>query len=310
MVWGQIASAAVGIGSQLIKGKSETPETAPALGAGSGNLTDKRPPLEPLTKPTGPKPFKERAGQFLGKINEKLETTSGKLATGVADQFLGDYRTRRNNKNRYKDLKSEGLTAQEIAGGSSGGSINASGNTLGSGPIVQAKSQQDFQAKENQKQRDHEIQKTQLQTQAPLGQLKLSQVMQPNLINKIDTDINHARKQMKKIDFDMKVHFPTKYLSMGTENILATIAGARMGLSVEEITGMVKLGPGKYKQLEKLYNEIQTIMSRSRRELKGTFDIIKELSSYSFMAIPSPKSLGVNPQILNPKSPSFGRIWK
>lgn len=297
-MWGQIASAVVSAGGEVLGGQANK-----ALDGGAdnsegglrqspgfhnaGNATDKR--------------------GFLTKTNNFLGTQVGGIAKDVAGSFLGDYRQRRNSRNRFKDLRSEGLTAPEIAGSSGGGAVQAQGNTLGSGPMVQAQSQRNFQADQAQKDRDARQKIVETQVGPPRRQVAVKEKMMYWELEKIAVEIMRTQKQMDKTDFDMRVHFPTKFATMAPENILASVIAAKTGVNLEALLSGQKVTPDQAKRMEELYQLTQVVLSKTRREMKGTFDIIKEIAKYSFDNIPSSR---LNNEMFNPLTPSFGRLWK
>lgn len=167
MAAAMLGSAAIGatgqIASSVLGGGSAAPGQTPGFHT-SGNAQNstndiRQAPMESLGELRKP--------GMLARTNNFLGTQVGGIAKDVAGGFLGDYRQRRNSRNRFKDLKSEGLTAPEIAGSSGGGAVQSQGNTLGAGPMVQAQSQRDFVASENQKNRDLEKYKVDKQTDIP-----------------------------------------------------------------------------------------------------------------------------------------------
>lgn len=291
---GSIASTALGGEG----GAAQTPGFHTSGNVGAKDGFTERPALpEPLYKGEPPK-----NKSILSRTNNFLGSEVGHIAKGVGGSLLGDFRQRRNSRNRFKDLKDEGLTAQEIAGSSGGGSVQAQGNTLGSGPQVQAASQQNFVAAENQKQRDHEIQKTKIQQEVPQRQVKVSETMAYWQQEKIAVEIMQTMKQMDKVDFDMRVHFPTKFASMAPENMLASVIAAKTGVDMTALLGGMAVTPEQSKAMNEMFELTQTVLARSRREFRGTFDLIKEISAYIFDNSPSlmgplQKLKGVMPEL-------------
>ncbi len=277
-IWAPLIAAGAQLGSAAIKSESnkDTTEALGELGGDlqtpgfhkSGNVTDQR--------------------GFLGKANNFLGSEVGSIVKGVGSQFLGDFRQRRANKNRFSDLKDEGLTAQEIAGGSSGGSVQAQGNTLGSGPMRQAQNQQAFQSSENAKQRAHELRKIEASKEVPRRQVSLSENIQPVQIQKLHRDMAHTLKQMEQIDFNMDTAFPMKFATMAPENMLAAVVAARSGVDMEALLRGRKVTAQQSQAMDDMFEMTQIVLAKGRRELKGTMDVVKAVSAYSFDNFPTP----------------------
>lgn len=226
-----------------------------------------------------------------GPIDRFLGTPKGVLGTQVAGQFLGDYRQRRNSRNRFKDLKNEGLTPQEIAGSSGGGAVQATGNTLGSGPQQQAAHQQAFQADQADKERKNRLDVERLR-QGPKAaasrQVSLAENIQPVQIQKLHRDMAHTLKQMEQIDFNMETAFPMKFATMAPENMLAAVVAARSGVDMEALLRGRKVTPEQRQAMDEMFEMTQVVLAKTRRELRGTMDVIKEVAAYSFDNVPKP----------------------
>lgn len=262
MAWfAAAAAAAASLGSAYMNSQSGEKETEPYMGNSSGNVTDQRPPI-PETQ--------EKETSMLGKTNKFLTTPVGDLTAKIGGQFLGDYRTRRANKNRYKDLKSEGLTAQEIAGGSSGGSIQSSGNTLGSGPSQLAKSQQDFQAGQAQLDRDAK-QKIAETTSAPAK----SQANTAIERLRMDESVNYAKidqitETTRKLNLENSNFWSKLAAQMGPENIKASLAMYKHGIDFKTMLQALDLpSPEDAKKLELIFDQLHKGNSLIRREYEG-----------------------------------------
>jgi len=247
---GTIASQA---GNLLPGGGKEAPITSGGY-VTSGNKTDTR--QEPITDPDGPKSFMEKTNNFLG-------SDTGRLATNIGGQFLSDFRQRRNSRNRFDDLKEEGLTATEIAGGGGGaGGVQAQGTTLGSGPATTAKNQQDFMADQAEAERDNKIKIAQIQSGPAYEQayLKGSQVELEKLL--FGPKLEQAKQQVKILESEAIIRkieaqdfYDILYSKMSQQNMIAAMAAKANGIpakrilsseggpaTAEEIKAMTKAG--------------------------------------------------------------------
>lgn len=184
-------------------------------------------PNEPATDPEGPKSKWEKVNQLMG-------SDVGKFATDVAGGFISDYRQQRNSKKNFKRLKNEGLTPVEIAG-SSGGTVNAQGNTLGSGPSVQAKSQQDFQADQAQKERDNKVKVAEIGARAPGRQAGVSEARGGREQGKFQLELEKLREEIRRKKLDRINLWPMKLATMGRDNVMAAVAMFNSGLKPQRI---------------------------------------------------------------------------
>lgn len=301
-----LGAAALGVGSSLLQNKSGAPEQS--LGSNtSGNVTDTRPPPFP-------------------RANDFLSTQTGSVVKGVASQFLGDYRQRRANKNRFSDLKDEGLTPQEIMGGG-GGAVQAQGNTLGSGPMVQAQTQRDFQSSENAKQRAHEIEKTKLQTQPAHRQATVSEGkfgldlnLHPKVMQKLYADVEKLEVQIKRANIDIENIWPLRFSAMSPTNGMFSLAAFARGIDLKRVLqSKGDITEEEWEQTITLYNDFIKITSGTSNNLLGFGQLFNQVvEGEDTLTNPFNKKIGTgkiikhmkNPNMLNPKSPSFGRVWR
>ena len=134
-------------------------------------------------------------------------------------------------------------------------------------------------------------------------QADVAEKLAPWQENKIVADIENVMQQIKRSEFDMRVHFPTKFASMAPENLLASIIAAKNNVDLEALLSGREISPEQMKNMDAMYEMTQTVLSKSRREALGIMDLLKEVGAYAFNEIPSPNQLGQNMN-LNKKIPS------
>ncbi len=278
-LWAAAGAAALQVGTQLVGDKAsqelgtagssgggelQTPGYHKSGNVGAGNGYTERPALpEPLNKYQAPK-----NNSILSKTNNFLGSEVGHLTKGVGGSFLGDYRQRRNSRNRFKDLKSEGLTPQEIAGSSGGGAVQAQGNTLGSGPQVQAASQQAFQAGENAKQRAHEIRKIEVQKEVPRRQVSLAEKINPLQIQIMEQNKVLIGTQINKNINDLTYFWQKIFAVMSRENVMASVSAYVSDVSIKGI--LTGIGSAEERQAAaQLYDDLVGSNSRYLIEAVG-----------------------------------------
>lgn len=273
----------------------------------------------------------------LQTANKFLGSNVGKLSTDVAGGFLNDYRQRRNTRNNFRDLESQGLTPQEIAGGGGGGKQASTGNTLGSGPATQVLSQQQFTAGENQKQRAHEIEKTKLQTRAPMGQLALSEKLNPLQMQIMEQNKVLIGTQINKNINDLTYYWETMFSRMSRENVMASLAAFASGTSIKQV--LLGIGSEEERQVASgLYDDLIASNSRYLIEAVGIGgwlsrlftnegiisykqtsktpgQILNKFNPFNINVKQSENNkvfgkIKLNRDGMNPMSPSFGRVWK
>lgn len=280
-MWGQL----LGIGAKLamgaLKGAGQSPETGSGFtdtGWTQGNKGPVEPVvLEPLTEPQEP----------IGKmesVNNWMGSDIGKAATDVAGGFLSDYRSQRNSKKNYQRLQDEGLTAVEIAGGGSqGGSVRSQGNTLGSGPAVQAKSQQAFQADQAEKNRRNQREVALISAQAGRTQAGVAErrdvrdaEMAPKMRQKIDAERRRIEQETKRSKFDLKNVWALTLAHMSEANVKAALSIFNVGLDPRRILQAKGATERELKQIEQVFNLMQKLSGGAGQKV-GYIQLIKAL---------------------------------
>lgn len=280
---GQIASSALG-GGGAPAAAGQTPGFHTSGNAQNSTNDIRQAPMEPLNL-KGP--------GFLKKTNNFLGTQVGGIAKDVAGSFLGDYRQRRNSRNRFKDLRSEGLTAPEIAGSSGGGAVQAQGNTLGSGPMIQAQSQRNFQAGENAKQRAHELEKIEASKEVPRRQASVSEMQYGLRLNLHAKEMQKLHQTVDILEQDVinkklkNTNFWAILIStMSRENVMASVGMAMHGASPKAILTAIK--PTNREDaviLQKVFRDMNNPNAWFYKEFMAILDIYEKVKA----GTPTPK---------------------
>lgn len=227
--WMALAGQGVKLISDLTK-KKERGQEAPGFHE-TGFDNDVRPmsPKEPATDVEGPKSFRE-------KVNQGMGSNIGKAATQIAGQFVNDAMTRRATKKQWKHLESKGLTAWEIgSGGSGGGTVRSQGNTLGSGPATQIKSQQEFTANQAALERQNRLDVVEAQKEVPRRAEGRAGDLHRGAMIKQTEQIGLLERQIAKLDFEVNNAWALKFAGMGVDNMKAAVISKMNGLDVEKI---------------------------------------------------------------------------
>ncbi len=259
-LWAAAIEAGGAIGSSLINTMGSSGEGTGADGGFTGSgWTGSNQLIQGHTKGPG---FPTRAWRG---TNSVLGTEVGKIGAGVAGSFLGDYRARRNSRNRMSDLKDEGLTPWEIAGGGGGGSsVAAQGNTLGSGPQTQATGQRAFLADQAQKERDNKLNIAKLQVGPPErqatvaeGKFGLQMNLHPMEMQKLNQTVKKIKAEVAQLDFNLKNAWELKFAGMGPENAILALATFHNGISLKRVlTAQGNMTPKEKQQVQGLINDL------------------------------------------------------
>lgn len=195
------------------------------------------PDLEPIDKG----PITENPGP-IDRVNGFLDKPLGKLAQGVAGAGMQYGLNRRSSRKQFEYLKSQGLTPWEIGGGGAGSGYASNGNTLGSGPANQLKTQQQFQAEQAQLERDNKLAIAQVQSAPSYGQLDIAkqklameQTMLPYEIKKVEATYQNAMQDLTRKKFDLEVYWPTKYATMSPQNAMFSLATVWHGVDMNKV---------------------------------------------------------------------------
>lgn len=282
---------------------------ATAGGYTSSGFNDQRPPgtdtvLRPEAdmEPREPGHFQEVA-DVLGKVNKKLDTPLGKLATGMYGTRRGDRMSRRRERDRMEYLEKKGLTPWEIAGqGSAGGAISSSGNTLGTGPATQLASQQEFQAEQAALERQNKKDIAEIAARAPGREQDRKDFMLPYTMHltraQAQQAYNNGHKllaEYQMVDTQHRERWEMKLAGMGPENILAALALFQSGLSAREVLSRQAESGVEVKEAQRIVDSILELRSRINIEKAGAMDIFDELANLgsSFVDKIPPSELGV-----------------
>lgn len=212
-------------------------------------------------------------------INKGLGNNIGKAASQLAGDAIGNAMQRRHSKKNFQRLKDEGLTPVEIAG-SGGGTVQSQGNTLGSGPATQIKTQQEFTAGQAQLDRDA-AQKRAETTAAPAGrQARVServdvrnQQLHPARLEEAELNLRRMRVDIRQKNFDLENMWPMKFASMGPENGLFALAAYDAGLDFESILTM---RPGQNREdVKELIDWYQKFKSIIGKEAHGITEFVE-----------------------------------
>lgn len=212
------------------------------------------------------------------RTNEFLGSNIGKISTDVAGSFLGDYRQRRNSRNRLSDLKDQGLTPWEIAGGGGGGSnVPAQGNTLGSGPATQIASTQAFTASENAKNRALEKYKVDQQVKAPArqagvseGKLAIERIMSVAQFTVIEKTAEKIGWEIKQKELEYNSFWQILAAHMGPENLKMAAALFIHGINLEKMLKVLEPATDEeVKYLRRMWRDIHNENSFFYKEFHG-----------------------------------------
>lgn len=271
---------------------------------------------QPPTQELGFSLEKDAPKTGLDKANQFLGTNIGKFATGLAGGLVDDYRSRRNTRNKFKDLRGQGLTSYEIAGGGGGGgAVSAQGNTLGSGPATQIQSQQEFTARENAKTRATNVEIAMISSRDKEKRMVIDRPAVKaqtdlNIINKEKAreNINLIRAQIRRADFDLHHIWAMKYATMAADNVLIAIGSAYAGVSAEDVlTSQGNLSPEARADMKALYEDIASLKGRGITSLKALFDWMGRDKDEQFLSNPDkkPKKTFPRGQTGGPRGPNI-----
>lgn len=220
------------------------------------------------------------------RVNQGLGSNIGKIGTDIAGGFISDYRGRRNRRNRFKDLKSEGLTAQEIAGGGgAGGSVTGQGNTLGSGPATQVSQQLEFQKDQARLERANKLKIAKVSAgPAHRGvdvqeeRLILEQLVNRKQLAQFDANLQQINATVRRQKFDLENFWPTKFAAMGPDNGMFALAAFHSGIDLERVLrAQGEMSPAEARQVQELYNDFLKIKSSVGRETLGIVELWNQL---------------------------------
>lgn len=215
---------------------------------------------------------KKKAANFLGR-----------QAADVGGGLITDWRGQRNTKKNFEFLESKGLTPWEI-GGSAGGVAKPGTNTLGSGPATQIRSQQNFVAGENAKdRRSREIIAARTagigQQGATLNRDKFGEEKRMNVEKR--KQINASIAQMKQATtmskFQQKVFWASKFAGMSAENGMMALAAFAEGIDLENVLTMMGRNTQTIAQANKLYKHLQANAKHFSGEAIGAGTLVNKL---------------------------------
>lgn len=260
----------LGLGANVLgglfgRGKELQPFEGFKTSGWSSDIAPKSKPSEPATDPEEPRDKESKVNQWLG-------SNVGKIATQIGGGKWADAQSRKARKDRFSDLRGEGLTAQEIAGGGgAGGAVTSQGNILGSGPATQVKSQQQFTREENMKDRANREKIAMIGAQAPRMQAttgRMSYGLQAQKAPKeralIDQNLRKIKIQIRRAKIDIENLWPMKFATMGKENVMVALAMFNSGLDLKRILqARGDITPKERKQLQDLVNVMIKIQGGS-----------------------------------------------
>lgn len=322
-MWGQLLGIGANLAMNAFKGKGSAGEQGPGFtdtGWSQGNKGPIEPyVLEPLTENRGPVTKME-------KINNWMGSDIGKATTDVAGGFLSDYRSLRNTKKNFSRLKSEGLTAVQIAGGGgASGAVSSQGNTLGSGPAVQAKSQQAFQADQAERNRKNQRDVALITAQAgrttaavtERKDLRAAQ-LHPAAMRQAALNLKKMKVEIATKKFDLKYKFPIIFARMGPENALFSLAAYDAGLDFEAILTM-KPGQNRkaVRDLIDWYNKFKSFVGKETHGVTEFFEWVGKETGLLNEGKHGLQTLGTGDvkkfgkEVINPmKGGLLGAMWR
>jgi len=259
MGWGMFAGQAVKMGINLL-GKNKGEEQAGPSYTDSGwkspptpspglHEVQKMQPDEPATEAEGPKSFME-------KVNQGMGSNVGKAASQIVGNFIGDAMQQRQSKKNFKRLRGEGLTSQEIVG-SGGGTIQSQGNTLGSGPATQLKSQQEFMSEQAMLDRKNRREVAEIGARAAGGRLQIEQKRAPLDRERLRVDTEKLRVELERDKTLYDNLFEFKLAGMSSENVITSLTVAAQGVDIASALR----GNATPAQIKKIENVINTLIS-------------------------------------------------
>jgi len=238
---------------------------------------------------------KSNTGGFLGKIFGFLKKAGSSIfqsvlgASGpVLGSIIGDkLASERQVENSYEVFKQQwehklnaGLTPWEI-NSSGGGASNAPTppNTLGNsfGSAVQQQKQLQFMALQNALERQNRLEIAQVAAEAPSRQASVAERRVA-----LDEELNPQKIAQMKAQTALLVkqhveYWPSIYAKMGPENVMAALATANAGVSLEKIlTGFDDLTEEERQAIEALYGRLLA----AKTALGSNFLTVPELLSY------------------------------
>lgn len=245
----------------------------------TSDIAPKSTPSEPATEPEEPRDKESKVDQWLG-------SNVGKIAQQIGGSKFADAQSRKARKDRFSDLKAEGLTAQEIAGGGgAGGAVTTQGNTLGSGPAQQVKSQQQFTREENMKDRENKEKIAEITARGPgmqarTGRMKyeLEAQIAPKQRALLDQNIRKVRADVKRAKFDLKNIWAMKFASMSMENGMFAVAAFNSGMDLKAI---LQAGGTRTEKERKESEEFYNIMLKTTGapgKALGFLQVIKQIT--------------------------------
>lgn len=239
MVWAAIANAALGLGQTLLsQKKGDDGKPIGETTSGWTNEIDGVVRLGSEKETTGPEPDTESPGPITKAYkagNKFLGSQVGDVVKNVAGGLWDDRRMRKNTKNHMEFLQSKGLTPWEAAGSGAGGTVRASGSTLGSGPQVQAQSQQAYQANQADKERQNKIEIAKIGAGPAWERAYQEGQLNPAKKRQIAATADKIEIEVKKARLELKNFFPILVAKMGQDNLLTTMAMVSHGVDYETI---------------------------------------------------------------------------
>lgn len=278
MGWAMLAGQAVQTGMNLLGGdKDIDPGSAAGFKDSGWQDTSVVEPRQPTNTIVRSNPDSEgKMGQVLGGlkkatsgINKGLGNNIGKAASQLAGDAIGNAMQRRHSKKNFQRLRDEGLTPVEIAG-SGGGTVQSQGNTLGSGPATQIKSQQDFTAGENQKNRDNAKDIANISARAPgrqagvsEGKLQLERQLTPAKLAQLRASVAKMEIDTERAEFDLENFWPIRFSNMSMENGMMALAAFNQGIDFEAVLKSEGGTPGEIQDARDLLNLLVELKSKA-----------------------------------------------
>lgn len=255
-------------------------------------IREAQPDIEPLEEPRR---------QPIKSINNFLGSNIGKQGAEIAGGFISDFRQRRNTKKNYDRLRRQGLTPYEIGGGGAGGVVNSQGNTLGSGPATQVRSQQEFTAGQAAKDRAAAKERAEITAAAPRTQAKVAversereAKLQPWQIEKVQAETTKLREEAATVRFGRDNFWAIKFSTMSRENIMAALAMFNSGLDFRDVLGRRAQTPEEAQQANELM-ELMLLIAGSSGGAIGWWEFFKSFLKGEAGFFPGEKPEGPAP---------------
>lgn len=167
--------------------------------------------------------------------NKFLGTGVGGIASDVLGGLWDDSRQRDNTKEHFEFLQSKGLTPWEIIGGGGGNAVRASGNTLGSGPTIQANEQRAFQADQAEKERLNKRVVADIQTGPAHKTADINMRMEPYRRDQTRATISKIKQDVKRGKIELENFWPILFAKMGPDNLMIAMGSLLEGVSPEQV---------------------------------------------------------------------------